>query len=43
MLRWHVEFSENFRKKFNLSTYSMYWICWLEGLILGLIISYFIF
>ena len=43
MIKWHSKFADNFQKKYNLSNYTMYWICWSEGVLFGLIVGYFIF
>jgi len=43
MIKWHSKFADNFQKNITYLINTMYWICWSEGVLFGLIIGYFIF
>ena len=43
MIALHKKYINFCKKKFNLSEYSLLWISFLKGLILGLIIYHFFF
>lgn len=40
---FHLSLLNKFQKQFNLSNYSILWISYAEGILLGLILGYFIF
>ena len=39
---WHVDLIENVQKITGLSNYQIIWISFAEGLVIGLLIGYFI-
>ncbi len=41
MIKLHKNYIDFFKRKFNLSEYSLLWISFLKGLILGIIIYHF--
>ena len=41
-IKWHKEKTECVMEKFNLSYYSVMWIAFGEGLIIGIIIAFFL-
>ena len=40
---FHVDLIYRFQKQFNLSNYSMLWISYIEGILLGFILGYIVF
>ncbi len=45
-LKWHEEFTEKKIKFYGLSklsNYQLMWVSWGKGLVMGIIIAYFIF
>ncbi len=40
---FHVGLIYRFQKQFNLSNYSMLWISYIEGILLGLVFGFIIF
>ena len=40
---FHVVLIYRFQKQFNLSNYSMLWISYIEGILLGFIIGFIVF
>jgi len=38
MLNWHKNIIEQVRTKWRISHYQLYWICFMKGIIFGLII-----
>tara|TARA_B100000686_G_C16797952_1_gene983756 strand:- start:1405 stop:1548 length:144 start_codon:yes stop_codon:yes gene_type:complete len=42
MIDFHKEFIKWFQKKFGVSDYGLYWIAYMEGMIVGGLIIYFI-
>ena len=43
MIEWHKKIIEKTLKYFGISHYQAYWICGLEGLIIGGLIAYYCF
>jgi len=42
MFKWHKKQTEYWQKKFNIDSYAMMWLAWFKGLIMGLLIAWFI-
>ncbi len=40
---FHVDLIYRFQKQFNLSNYSMLWISYIEGIVLGFVFGFIIF
>ncbi len=40
---FHVGLIYRFQKQFNLSNYSMLWISYIEGILLGFVLGYIVF
>ena len=36
---WHKNYAEKMRTKMQLSHYQVYWLSWLKGIIMGLLIK----
>lgn len=43
MIQWHKKIIEKTLNYFGISHYQAYWICGLEGLIIGGLIAYYCF
>jgi len=41
MINWHKRYVKWWKKKLNISDYGIYWISFIKGLIIGLLIYYF--
>lgn len=40
--KWHRDQTEYWQKKFNVDAYGLAWIAWFKGLVMGLLIAWFI-
>ena len=43
MMKWHRKQTEYWQKKFNVDSYGLAWIAWAKGLVMGVLIAWFIF
>ena len=43
MIKWHRKQTEYWQKKFNVDAYGLAWIAWAKGLVMGVLIAWFIF
>ena len=42
MIKWHRNLTDYWHKKFNVDAYGLAWIAWTKGLVMGLLIAWFI-
>jgi|TARA_B100000035_G_scaffold98610_2_gene83646 hypothetical protein len=42
IFKWHRDQTEYWQKKFNVDAYGLAWIAWFKGLVMGLLIAWFI-
>ena len=42
IIKWHRKQTEYWQKKFNVDAYGLAWIAWTKGLVMGLLIAWFI-